>query len=65
MTAVKVIKIWYITNNNYRFILKHYSTKPYGNLFILLIQNLLLSKGFKAILLILSRYIFCLFNCKL
>ena len=24
MTAVKVIKIWYI-NNNYRFILKHYS----------------------------------------
>ena len=26
MTAVKVIKIWYITNNNYRFIFKHYST---------------------------------------
>ena len=26
MTAVKVIKIWYINNNNYRFILKHYST---------------------------------------
>ena len=26
MTAVKVIKIWYIINNNYRFILKHYST---------------------------------------
>ena len=26
MTAVKVIKIWYIKNNNYRFILKHYST---------------------------------------
>ena len=25
MTAVKVIKIWYINNNNYRFILKHYS----------------------------------------
>ena len=25
MTAVKVIKIWYIENNNYRFILKHYS----------------------------------------
>ena len=26
MTAVKVIKIWFIKNNNYRFILKHYST---------------------------------------
>ena len=26
MTAVKVIKIWYIKNNNYRLILKHYST---------------------------------------
>ena len=26
MTAVKVIKIWYINNNNYRFILKYYST---------------------------------------
>ena len=26
MTAVKVIKIWYINNNNYRFILKNYST---------------------------------------
>ena len=26
MTAVKVIKIWYIKNNNNRFILKHYST---------------------------------------
>ena len=26
MTAVKVIKIWYIKNDNYRFILKHYST---------------------------------------
>ena len=26
MTAVKVIKIWYINDNNYRFILKHYST---------------------------------------
>ena len=26
MTAVKVIKIWYIKNNNYRFILKHYLT---------------------------------------
>ena len=26
MTAVKVIKIWYIKNNNHRFILKHYST---------------------------------------
>ena len=26
MTAVKVIKIWYIKNNNYRYILKHYST---------------------------------------
>ena len=26
MIAVKVIKIWYIKNNNYRFILKHYST---------------------------------------
>ena len=26
MTAVKVIKIWYIKNSNYRFILKHYST---------------------------------------
>ena len=26
MTAVKVIKIWYIKNNNYRFILKHYAT---------------------------------------
>ena len=26
MTATKVIKIWYIKNNNYRFILKHYST---------------------------------------
>ena len=26
MTALKVIKIWYIKNNNYRFILKHYST---------------------------------------
>ena len=25
MTAIKVIKIWYINNNNYRFILKHYS----------------------------------------
>ena len=25
MTAVKVIKIWYIKNNNYRFILKHYT----------------------------------------
>ena len=25
MTAVKVIKIWYIKNNNYRFILKYYS----------------------------------------
>ena len=26
MTAVKVIKIRYIKNNNYRFILEHYST---------------------------------------
>ena len=26
MTAVKVIKIWYIKNDNYRYILKHYST---------------------------------------
>ena len=26
MTIVKVTKIWYIKNNNYRFILKHYST---------------------------------------
>ena len=26
MTAVKVIKIWYIKNNIFRFILKHYST---------------------------------------
>ena len=26
MTAVKVIKIWYINNNNYRLILKHYTT---------------------------------------
>ena len=26
MTSVKVIKIWYIKNNNYRFILKHYTT---------------------------------------
>ena len=26
MTAAKVIKIWYIKNNNYRSILKHYST---------------------------------------
>ena len=26
MTADKVIKIWYIRNNNYRFILKHYLT---------------------------------------
>ena len=26
MTAVKVIKIWYIKNDDYRFILKHYST---------------------------------------
>ena len=26
MTAVKVIKIWYIKNDNYRLILKHYST---------------------------------------
>ena len=26
MTTVKVIKIWYIKNNNYRFILKHYAT---------------------------------------
>ena len=25
MTVVKVIKIWYIKNINYRFILKHYS----------------------------------------
>ena len=25
MTAVKVIKIWYINNNNYRYILKHYT----------------------------------------
>ena len=25
MTAVKVIKIWYIKNNNYRLILKHYT----------------------------------------
>ena len=24
-TAVRDIKIWYINNNNYRFILKHYS----------------------------------------
>ena len=64
MTAVKVIKIWYINNNNYSFILKHYST-TYGNEFILSIQYRLLSKGFNANLLILSRYIFCLFNCKL
>ena len=62
MTAAKVIKIWYIPNNNYRFILKHYSLKPYGNEFILSIQYRLLSNGFKAILLILSRYIFGLFN---
>ena len=26
MTAVKVIKVWYIENNNYRLILKHYSS---------------------------------------
>ena len=26
MTTARVIKIWYIKNNNYRFILKHYST---------------------------------------
>ena len=26
MTAVKVIKIWYINNDNYWLILKHYST---------------------------------------
>ena len=26
MTAVKLIKIWYIKNNNYRLILKHYTT---------------------------------------
>ena len=26
MTAVKVIKIWYIKNDNYRYIFKHYST---------------------------------------
>ena len=26
MTAVKVIIIWYIINDNYRLILKHYST---------------------------------------
>ena len=26
MTAIKVIKIWYIKNDNYRLILKHYST---------------------------------------
>ena len=26
MTAVKVVKIWYINNDNYRLILKHYST---------------------------------------
>ena len=26
MTSVQVIKIWYIKNDNYRFILKHYST---------------------------------------
>ena len=26
MTAVKIIKIWYIKNDNYRLILKHYST---------------------------------------
>ena len=26
MTTVKVIKIWYIKNNNYSFILKYYST---------------------------------------
>ena len=26
MTAIKIIKIWYIKNDNYRFTLKHYST---------------------------------------
>ena len=26
MTTTRVIKIWYINDNNYRFILKHYST---------------------------------------
>ena len=26
MTSAQVIKIWYIKNDNYRFILKHYST---------------------------------------
>ena len=26
MTTSRVIKIWYIKNDNYRFILKHYST---------------------------------------
>ena len=26
MTTARVIKIWYINNNNYRFIFKHYST---------------------------------------
>ena len=26
MTSVQVIKIWYIENDNYRLILKHYST---------------------------------------
>ena len=26
MTATKVIKIWYIKNDNYRLIFKHYST---------------------------------------
>ena len=26
ITTARVIKIWYINDNNYRFILKHYST---------------------------------------
>ena len=49
MLLPRVIKIWYIKNENYRLILKHYSPKPYGKLFTLSIQCLLLSNGFSAI----------------
>ena len=49
MVLSRIIKIYYIKNDNYRLIFKHYSMlKPNGNAFILSIQYLFESNGFKS-----------------
>ena len=65
MVLSSIIKAWYIKNDNYRLISKKLFFIAICKLFMLSIQCLLLSNGFNAIFLILSKYVFCLFDCKL